>query len=351
MRRPCGVFDETYKQDLVICRTAFHWTMLILFLAFLLVGFPLLADQQYLSIANLIGITLIAALGLNILTGCCGQVNLGQSAFVAVGAYITAMMMYHLQCSWWVTVPVAAAGTALIGLLFGLPSLRIKGFYIAMVTLAAYFIMEWVFVHGGEVTGGINGLATGAAGIGSYQITSQRDFYFLIVGFVILMGMVAKNLMRGRVGRALIAVRDNDLAAELMGVNIYRYKLLAFAISSAFAGVAGSLFAVYTGYVTFGQFTFSDNIWYLGYIIVGGMGTVVGTIFGVLFLKLISFLVVMLGPVMGDLFPAVGSSIVAALLKVFYGLIIVLFLIFEPRGLFHRWQILRSVFQVWPFKY
>ena len=315
---------------------------MILFLIFLFLIFPFVAGKGLISVTNLMGIIIIAALGLNILTGYCGQINLGQTAFVAVGGYISAMLMSHFGWSWWLTVPASALGTAFIGLLFGLPSLRIKGFYIAMVTLAAYFIIEFIIIHGGTVTGGINGLPTGSVNVGSYTISSQRDFYFLICGFVIIMVMIAKNLMRGRIGRAFVAIRDNDLAAELMGVNIYMYKLLAFGICSAFAGTAGALYAIYMGYITYGQFPFIDNVWYLGDIIVGGMGSIVGTMFGVVFLKFIGFGVLVLGPIIGDLLPTVSSSIVAALLKISYGSIIVLFLIFEPRGLFHRWRCYRT---------
>jgi branched-chain amino acid transport system permease protein len=325
--------------------------MLAVFLIFLLLVFPFIAGDSLLSFSCTAGIAIIATLGLNILTGYCGQVNLGQAAFVAVGGYITAMLMYHWNWSWWAALPISALGTSCIGLLFGLPSLRVKGFYIAMVSLAAYFLLEWVFIHGGNFTGGINGLSVGKAMIFGFSLKSQRDFYFLIIGLVIIMVMISKNLMRGRIGRALIAIRDNDLAGELMGINVYRYKLLAFAICSAFAGIAGSIFALYMGYTHFGQFPFSDNIWYLGYVIVGGIGSTVGSIFGVVFLKSVGFVVLVAGPALGELFPQMSSSIVAALLKICYGATIVIFLILEPRGLFHRWQICRSIFQVWPFKY
>jgi branched-chain amino acid transport system permease protein len=299
----------------------------------------------------MMGITLIAALGLNILTGYCGQISLGHAIFVGMGGYISGMLTYHLSWSWWITVPFAAGGTALVGVLFGLPSLRIKGFYIAMATLGAYFIIIWLLMHGGTVTGGIYGLPVPSPNFFGIEIRSQTQFYYFIMGFSILMVFFAKNIVRGRLGRAFIAIRDNDVAAEFMGINIFRYKLIAFAISSAFAGVAGSLQASYWGYINVEQFPFTDNILYIAYIIVGGMGSIAGTIFGVIFLRLLSNGVMLLGPVVGEAIPAIAGSAASALLMIISGFIIVLFLIFEPRGLYHRWEVTKSSFRIWPFTY
>jgi branched-chain amino acid transport system permease protein len=300
---------------------------------------------------NMMGITLIASLGLNILTGYCGQISLGHAIFVCVGGYISGMIMHHLGWSWWLSVPFAAGGTALVGTLFGLPSLRIKGFYIAMATLGAYFIIIWVLMHGDILTGGIHGLPVPNPEFFGIDIRTQKEFFYLIMAFCILMVFLAKNIVRGRLGRAFIAIRDNDIAAEFMGINPFYYKLIAFAICSAFAGVAGSLFACYWGYINIEQFPFMDNIWFLSYIIVGGMGSIAGTIFGVIFLKLISYGVMLLGPIIGEAIPAIAGSLVSALMSILSGLIIILFLIFEPRGLYHRWEVTRASFQIWPFTY
>jgi branched-chain amino acid transport system permease protein len=300
---------------------------------------------------NMIGITLIATLGLNILTGYCGQISLGHTIFVGVGGYITGMLMHHLGWSWWITLPFSAVGTAIVGVLFGLPALRIKGFYFAMSTVGAYFIIIWVLMHGGTVTGGINGLPVSNINFFGINIFSQRQFYYLIISFTIVAVFFAKNIVRGRLGRAFIAIRDNDVVADFMGINTFYYKLIAFAICSAYAGIAGSLLAIYFGSVTFEQFLFIDNIWYLGYIIVGGMGSIAGTIFGVVFLKLVGNEVMLLGTFIGKAFPSIAGSVVSALMMIVFGVIIVLFLRFEPRGLYHRWEVTRSSFQIWPFTY
>lgn len=350
-RRPCGTFDTNYSKDICILRTPFHWIMFLVLLAGFLIVFPIFAGEGFLAIMNLISITIIATLGINFLTGYCGQISLGHAIFVAVGGYITGICMNHLGFSWWATLPFSAAGTALIGLFFGLPSLRLKGFYIAMSTLASYFILVWILMHGGSVTGGINGLPVDVPMIGSHEISSQLQFFYLIAGFLILAVFVAKSIARGRLGRVFIAIRDDDLAAEVMGINVFGYKLIAFAICSAYAGIAGSLFATYWGFITYEQFPFTDNVWYLGYVIIGGMGSIVGSIFGVFFLKLLGYFVMFSGPALGTLIPGIAGSVVSSMLLIFNGVVIVSFLILEPRGLHHRWETVRASMQIWPFTY
>jgi len=350
-RRPCGVFDTRYEKDIAVFRTPFHWTMFGVLLTSYLVVFPLVANDGYLAMANFIAITIIATIGINFLTGYCGQISLGHATFISCGGYITGMLMNHLGWSWWATLPVSAIGTALVGSLFGLPALRIKGFYIAMSTLASYFILSWVLLHGGDLTGSINGLPIDAPTIGSYEIISQNQFYYLIAGFLILAVYIGKSIARGRLGRVFVAIRDDDMAAEVMGINVFKYKLIAFAISSAYAGIAGSIFATYWGFVSINHFPFIENIMYLGYVIIGGMGSIVGSIFGVLFMKILGYAVMLGGPILGSLIPAISGSVVAALLLIFHGGIIVLFLIFEPRGLYHRWEIMKSSMKIWPFTY
>ena len=350
-RRPCGTFDTRYEKDIAVFRTPFHWIMLIVLMVAYLIVFPLTAGDGYLAIVNLISITIIATIGINFLTGYCGQISLGHAIFVACGGYITGIFMNHFGWSWWATLPLSAVGTAMIGLFFGLPSLSIKGFYIAMSTLASYFILLWILMHGGDVTGGISGLPIDTPNIGSYEISSQRQFYYLIAGFLILAIFVGKNIARGRLGRVFIAIRDDDMAAEVMGINVFGYKLIAFAICSAYAGIAGSIFATYWGFITFNQFPFMDNIMFLGYIIIGGMGSIVGSIFGVIFLKVLGYGIMFVGPIIGDIFPLIGGSIVASLMLVLHGAVIVIFLIFEPRGLYHRWEIIKASMRIWPFTY
>jgi len=351
MRRPCGTFDTSYGQDLAITRTRFQWIIAVIAAAFFFCVMPFMAGADILSKVNILAITIIATLGLNILTGYCGQLNFGHAAFVAVGAYISAMLVHHLHWNWLLTVPFAAFGTALIGLIFGLPSLRIKGFYIAVTTLAAFYIIMFIFLRGGDVTGGINGLQLGAIQIGNIAIDDERKYFFLIMIFLVILTFFAKNIVRGRLGRAFIAVRDNDLAAELMGIDIFKYKLIAFAVCSAYAGIAGSLFAAYYGSVSVDQFSFRESIWYIGFIIVGGMGSITGTFFGVIFLKSIEFLVTSVGPSISSALPGLGSQSISSIMLIMFGLVIILFLIFEPRGLYHRWELLKASIRFWPLTY
>lgn len=348
--RPCGTFDRNYGQHMAVCRTRFQWVMLIMLLIFLFAIFPLIANPYLLSVANIICITIIAALGLNILLGYCGQISIGQAAFVAVGAYLTAGLSAH-GWSWWATLIPVMAGTALVGVIFGLPALRLKGFYIAMSTLAAHFIILWVIIHSGNITGGPQGMAVPLITIGGITIDSEREFYFLIMGFAVLMTFIAKNLTRMRLGRAFVAIRDNDLAAEMMGINVFRYKLLAFLICSVYAGVAGALLAPYLRFVSPEHFPITESIWYIGYIIVGGMGSIAGTIFGVIILKLLAQGVMMVGPIMAETFPALTGAVVYSLMGIVFGVVLILFLVFEPRGLYHRWEIIKSSFRIWPFPY
>lgn len=358
MRRPCGTFDSNYGQDLSIVRTRFQWIATILGAVLLFIILPAAGSISILSKVNIIAIYIIAALGLNILTGYCGQLNFGHAAFVAVGAYISAMLMTHLHWNWWITIPFSALGTAFIGLIFGLPSLRIKGFYIAVTTLAAFFIIMFALEHGGDLTGGINGISVGSIlkediriGGFTFSMDTDRQFFFIIMAFLAVMTFFAKNIVRGKLGRAFIAVRDNDLAAELMGIDIFKYKLIAFAVCSAYAGVAGALFAAYYGSVSVGQFTFSESVWYIGFIIVGGMGSITGTFFGVIFLKSIDFIVTSIGPSFSSALPWLGSQSISSIMLIMFGMVIILFLIFEPRGLYHRWELLKASIRFWPLTY
>lgn len=349
--RPCGTFDSSYAQDMAICRTRFQWVMLIAFLLFLFGVLPQISGNYVLGVISLMGITIIAALGLNILTGYCGQISLGHAAFVGVGAFTSAILTNHLGWSWWATVPCAAFVTVLVGLIFALPALRVKGFYLALATLAGHFIITWAILHGDKITGGAAGLIVGVPKLGNITINTEKEFFFLIMGFTVALTFIAKNLVRGKLGRNLIAIRDNDIAAGFMGVDIFRYKLIAFAIASAYAGIAGSLLAPYFGSVLIEQFPLMDSIWYIAYIIVGGMGSITGTIFGVAFLKLLTQGVMMTGPIIGNLFPAISGTIVSSMLLIVFGVVIILFMIFEPRGLYHRWEIAKSSFRVWPYSY
>jgi branched-chain amino acid transport system permease protein len=350
LKKPCGVFDETYVQDSALVRTGFRWTMLVVLLLMVFVAFPLLAGDYLLDVVIDIGITIIAVLGLQIITGFAGQISLGQAAFMAVGAWISAMLSYHLNITFWFSMPVAAICSGFLGLLVGVPSLRIRGFYIAVTTLVVHFIIMWIILHGGQITLGVDGLPANEVNAGSFAFDSEVKFYYLAMAFTVGIVFFTNNMMRTKVGRSFLAVRDNDVAAEFMGINIFKIKMTAFFLSAVYAGIAGSLLAHYQGILTVDQFTIMDSIWMLGMIIVGGP-TIIGAIMGVLFLKILVQAVVWLTPWLGGLFPAFEGTVVAGSMQIFFGAVILTFLIFEPRGLAHRLQMFLSTFRLWPFPY
>lgn len=350
LKKPCGTFDETYEQDSALVRTGYRWTLLILLFVFMFGLFPLLAGSYLLDVAINIGISVIAVLGLQIIVGFTGQISMGHAAFMAVGAYMSAGLSSHLGWPFWLTMPCAALAGGFMGILVAIPALRIRGFYIAVTTLAAHFIIMWLILHGGDLTRGTSGLSAGEISLFGFVFDNERKFYYLAMGFVVAIVFLTCNLMRTKTGRSFIAVRDNDLAAEFMGINVFNTKVLAFFLSSVYAGTAGSLLAHYQGIITVEQFTLMDSIWMLGMLIIGG-STTTGAIMGVLLLKFLHQVVLFLAPWLGGLFPFLEGSAVAGFVQIFFGAVILLFLVFEPRGLFHRWQVMLSTFRLWPFPY
>ncbi len=350
MTLPCGTRNYTYARDMAVIRTKTHWVLLIGFLALLFCA-PLYLGNYWLSVGSLIAITLIAALGLNILVGYCGQLSIGHAGFIAVGAYTAAILTNRLELPFLVGLIGAGLASGVVGLIFGIPSVRVKGFYLAITTIAAQFIIIWVINHLG-VTGGFMGISLPPASIGGLVFNTASSQFYLNTVIAVLGVFFARNLVRTRVGRAFIAIRDNDLAAEVMGVNLLYYKLLAFFIGCFFAGISGSLFAHWVGSLNAEQFSFTDSVLYIGMIIIGGLGTTLGPILGVVFIRLLQqVLTVELVPFLGNTFTALPSGFASGVTPMLFGLIIVLFLILEPRGLAHRWQLFKAAYRLWPFSY
>jgi branched-chain amino acid transport system permease protein len=242
-------------------------------------------------------------------------------------------------------------GAGLVGMLFGAPAVRIKGFYLAMATLAAQFIIMWVIVHIPALSGGYLGLEVSKPAIGGLVLSSVESNYYLIMVVTLIMVYLHRNLARSRVGRAFMAVRDNDLAAEVMGINLSSYKLQAFFISAFYAGIAGCLWAHYVGRLHPDAFPLMDSIWYLGMLIVGGMGSTMGAIFGTVFIQALEELVRYFAPAMAAAIPGLSGAIFAAAGQLIFGLVVILFLVFEPRGLNHRWEIFKAYYRIHPFAY
>jgi branched-chain amino acid transport system permease protein len=344
---PSGTFNQSYAQDMAIFRTRTHWLLLLAFLAFLFTC-PLYFGDRILTIMTIIGITVITVLGLSILTGYCNQISIGHAGFMAVGAYASGILCARLGWSFWAALPCAGLSAGMVGVLFGLPSLKIKGFYLIMATIAAQFIIIWFILQFRNITGGGDGLAVPPPEIFGFVLKSKGSYFYLVMIIACLATFAAKNIVRTRAGRAFIAIRDNELAAEVMGVNLWTYKLLAFFIGCVYAGVAGSLLVHYVAFASVDQFPFMNSVWYLGMLIVGGMGSTVGAILGAVSLKLLDELVTIVGPVLST---AVAPQAAASLSLIMRGLIIIIFLIFEPRGLAHRWQMIKAYYRLWPFSH
>lgn len=334
------------------------WAKIRLGLLFvLLLIFPFVANNYWLNLANQIGIAAIGAIGLNLLVGFTGQISLGQGAFLAVGAYTAAILAAHAGLPFVLLLPAAGLMTALVGGFFGIPSLRLKGLYLAIATLAAQEIIIWIIKHWTSVTGGESftlpeqsffGIPLNRGEAGS----SVADFryYWVIIPLAVVAAQVATNLLRTKTGRAFIAVRDRDIAAEVMGINLFRTKLQSFAVSSFYVGVAGALMATYRGVIGFESFEIDKSVLYLAMIIVGGLGSVSGAIYGAAFMLLVPELIRLIAQSFQQ-----SSSALAALLpgiqQGVFGLIIILFLILEPEGLAKLWNDIRNYFRLWPFSY
>jgi branched-chain amino acid transport system permease protein len=349
MRRPCGVFDKTYQKDMAIFRTWQHWVLLVVALIVLYL-LPLFAGYYFVNLINTLSFTIIAILGLQIVSGYCGVLNFGQPAFMAVGAYASAILTFHYGVSFWLAMPLAGIIAGLVGLIGGAPSLRIKGMYMAMATLALHFVIMWLILRL-EITGKDEGLNILPPEIGSFSLDTPERMYYLIVTVMLVMTFAAKNLVRSNIGRAFVAIRDNDLAAEVMGVNLFYYKLLAFFISCFYAGVAGSLYGHMLLIVDPELFGMFDALWFIGMIIVGGMGSIPGVFFGVLFVRILDEIVMFGSPMLGDIFPWLGMAPAASIGTMVFGIVLIIFLVFEPRGLAHRWEIFKASYRIYPFAY
>ncbi|MCX5836928.1 MAG: branched-chain amino acid ABC transporter permease [Deltaproteobacteria bacterium] len=349
---PCGNFRERYDREITVFSTDFGrlWAGVGLMILFAFV--PLLASPYMMYVFNMIGIAAIAAMGLNILIGFTGQISLGHGAFFGVGAYAGAIFATTLHLPMFLSVPAAGLVTAGIGMIFGIPSGRLKGLYLTIATLAGQFIIEYVLIHWESLTKGTMGITLPPGRLLGLSIAGDNVFYYII--FIALAGMVwiAINLMRTRYGRAFIAIRDNDRAAEGMGIPIFRYKLLSFGISSFYAGFAGALWAFYMGSITAEPFNLGLSVEYIAMVIIGGLGSISGSIFGAVFITLLNETLRFATELLMNTGIVSQSGLNVAPLREFvFGLAIVLFILLEPRGLAEVWRIIRSGFRLWPFSY
>jgi len=344
-----GIFHSTYEQDMALRRTHAQKVRIVMVILFLL-AFPFFANRYYLTLANQVGIAVIGAIGLNILVGYTGQISLGQGGFMAVGAYTAGILTAKIGVPWWASTIIACFVTSLSGAIFGIPSLRLKGLYLAIATLAAQVIILWVVTHWNTLTGGVDALVVPNPMLFGIRMNSDFNFYWVIWGLVLIVTIASVNLFRTRFGRAFIAIRDQDIAASVMGVDLFKYKLLAFAVSSFLVGLAGALTAHYRSIVTWERFTVDVSVTYLAMIIIGGLGSITGSYLGATFMTLLPVVLTNLGRAVKSSFPII-DSIIPFIQQGMFGLVIILFLILEPEGLNKIWKNIKDYFSLWPFSY
>ena len=351
--RPCGDFRTSYHKDMSMFDDKKGFYLTCLGILFLILS-PLFLDSYLISLLIYIGFYAIAALGLNILVGFTGQISVGHAVFFGFGAFASAWLNNNFAIPVFFCIPLAALLTALVGLLFGIPAARVKGLYLAIATLAAQFIMEDFFSRASWFTGGVDGASAEPLKIFGIFFDTDTKYFFIVLFWVVISFILATNILRTRDGRAFLAVRDHYLSAEMMGINLTKYRILSFGISSFFAGLGGALYGHYLNFVSIEEFNIQLSITFLAMIIIGGLGSVRGSIMGAAFM-------VLLPEIMDWLTRSLAgtpidnalslSEAIPFIKEASIGLVIILFLIFEPNGLAYRWGQIRAWFKLYPFSY
>lgn len=360
---PCGDYHQNYVQDQRWWQTAFIQGKMILLLLIIFVGMPLILPGYWLSVATMVGYTAMGALGVQLLIGYAGLVTLGHAAFIAVGAYTSTLLVLQfpwpkilidLGLAYPISVFLAAIVAGIWCVLFGLPSAKVKGFYLILTTMAAQFITvdfiltQYVSQIGGR--GQAFSLPPGIIKIGPWVIDTEIKVYFFMAFLVTLMVVTMSNLLRSKAGRAWVAIRDNDIAAEALGINIVRYKLLAFFVAGAFAGITGAFWVSNTAALSPEHFPWFWSLWLVGVILIGGAGSIHGAIFGSMFMVLVMEGLQWAVIPLSEYYPKLLMDF-AFIKDSAFGLAICAFLIYEPNGLAYRWWQVKNYFNLWPFSY
>ena len=360
---PCGDYHQDYREDQGWWQTRFIKGKMILLLLIVFVGIPLLLDGYWISVATMVGYTAMGALGVQLLIGYAGLLTLGHAAFIAVGAYTSTMLVlqfpwpqFMLDAGLAYPVSILAAGVVagLWSVLFGLPSAKVKGFYLILTTMAAQFITvdfiltQYISQIGGR--GQAFSLPPGTIKIGPWVIDTEGSIYFVMAVLLSLMIIVLANLLRSKPGRAWVAIRDNDIAAEALGINIIWYKLLAFFVAGFMAGVAGAFWVCNTAALSPEHFQWFLSLWLVGVILIGGVGSIQGAVFGSIFMVVVMELLQLAVIPLADYFPQLLMDF-AYIKDMAFGLAICAFLIYEPNGLAYRWWQAKNYFNLWPFSY
>ena len=344
--RASGYFHTGYAQDFALLATRFERACLAAFVV-ALAAFPFVASPFQLDLACQVFLACVGSLSLMLLTGYAGQISLGHAGLIAAGAFTVGILFREMNAQFWVTLPAAAFVGATLGIIFGLPSLRLRGLYLAVSTLALHFV---VIYAGGEYEsrrGFSTGIVIDPPSLGGVSITSGRAWYVILLAAAAATLLLCLNLLRARTGRAWGAIRAHETVAEALGIAVARYKLLAFVLSSAITAVAGALFAYYRGFVSVEAFSLFLTVQYLAMVIVGGMGSLLGAILGTAFITIFPYVIE------GALFALPGAQSFAGLLFAVnyaaFGLVMIFFLVLEPSGLVGIWRRVQSYFLLWPY--
>ena len=335
------LFKTDYAQDLRLFQhggQVFWYGLLTL----LLLAAPYVAGEYLMSQLQFICIYSIVGLGLMLLVGFTGQISLGHAAFLAIGAYTEALLQAR-GVPFFVSLPCAALLSAALGWVLGLPALRLKGVYLAIATLAFNVIVEEVLARWESLTGGNTGMHLKPIELFGFRLDGDASFYYLCLGLTVLAILALMNLLRSPTGRAFVAIRDSEISASCMGVNLATYKTLSFALSAALTGIGGALYAHKVTFISPEQFTLLQSIELITIVILGGVGFIHGAVLGAAFVIVLPQLI----SLAKDYLPAdVGGS---GLQAVVFGLVLILFIIFEPLGLYGRWLKVRTWFELFPF--
>jgi branched-chain amino acid transport system permease protein len=346
----------SYREDERIFRTRFMRTWVVIL--FILVTITFLgslvgigANEYHYFIGSLILVNLISATGLQILVGFTGLLSIGHAAFMGVGAYTSALLVTKWGCPFLLSILAAGLVAALLGIIVGIPSLRIKGFYLMVATLAFQFVIDYIIIHWDSVTRGIRGIELPTPHAFGISLEKNQAYFGLLFILTIFLMWGAKNIIRSKIGRAFIAVRDNDVSAEIIGIPIFPYKLLSFSLSAFYAGVAGALFAGLLRTAIPEDYTFRHSIILLAMVLVGGLGRLVGTVFGVIFITLVPVLLDLIVSYIANAYDPNFTIVLGPLKEFVFGGLIILFIIVEPEGLVGMWIRIRDYFKIWPLPY
>ena len=346
--RASGYFRTGYWQDLALLQTRAERISLAVFVG-ILAGFPFAASPFALDLACQVFLASVGALSLMLLTGYAGQISLGHAGLIAAGAFTTGILAREIHAPFWITLPASAVTGIVLGFAFGLPSLRLRGLYLAVSTLALHFIVIYL---GGEYEtkrGFSTGIIVEPPSFAGFRLSGGRVWYFVLLAAAALTLLICINLLRSRSGRAFRAVHARETVAEALGISIAGYKLLAFVISSSMTSVAGCLFAYYRGFVSIEAFDLFLSIQYVAMIIIGGMGSLLGALLGAAFVTLFPYAIEALLHLLPNVEKLAGD--IFAVNYASFGVVMILFLVFEPLGLVGIWHRVQNYFLLWPFKY